>query len=745
MTIGKPIAKIGGLQLALGRTRFSEDMVARGFVSLKLLRSPSHHAKIRRLNITPSMNIKGVLGVLTWDHIPGEKQFGLIIKDQPLLAHEKVRFKGEPIALVVAENEEAAAAALDAIELELEELPPLLDPLEALTTEAAPIHEGGNLLSRRTIKKGDVEEALLKCHIRVKHTYRTPHLEHAYLEPDAGIGYIDQQGRFVIHASTQNPHYDQQEVSRLLGIEKDKVRIIQAPTGGGFGSKLDLTVQGFIALALYHFRRPASLILTREECFLATPKRHPFIIEMETGADKKGKLLAIRAKIICDTGAYASYGPAVASRAAVHATGPYFVPNVEVESVAVYTHNPVAGAMRGFGAPQIAFAYESQMDSLARALGMDPLEIRKLNALAPGAQTATGQTLSTSVGILKSLEAVEPYYQEAKRNWAATSPPERKRGIGIGSMWYGIGNTGIKNPASAKIQMDLQGNVTLFTGAADIGQGSTTVLAQTAAKVLGLEPYEIQLIVADTGLTPNAGATSASRQTYISGNAVRLAAQALAEALLNEASTLLEVPTGQLYLEDGFVRVRRKADLGVSFKDLASSMKLHGHKLCFEGRFDPATTSLDPETGQGVPYATYAFATQVAMVEVDTLTGQVFVEKVIAAHDVGKAINPLAVEGQIHGGILMGIGFGLMEEFLVDHTVSMAEYHIPTALDVPQITATIVEDKEPSGPFGAKGVGEPALIPTAPAIINAIAQAIGKRIFMLPAKPERVWELLKEG
>jgi len=311
-------------------------------------------------------------------------------------------------------------------------------------------------------------------------------------------------------------------------------------------------------------------------------------------------------------------------------------------------------------------------------------------------------------------------------------------------MWYGIGNTGVKNPASAKIQLDLQGNVTLFTGAADIGQGSTTVLAQTAAEILGLDPYEIQLVVGDTGLTPNAGATSASRQTYISGNAVRQAAQALADALLNEASTLLEIPTEQLYLKGGFVRTRGNPKVGISFKDLASSMKLHGQELAYEGSFDPPTTPLDPETGQGVPYATYAFAAQVALVEVDTLTGQVHVEQVIAAHDVGRAINPMAVEGQIHGGVAMGTGFGLMEEFLVGHTLSMGEYHIPTALDAPKITTFIVEDTEPTGPFGAKGVGEPALIPTAPAIINAITHAIGKRIFKLPAKPERVWEVLRE-
>ncbi len=745
MAIGLSIPRIGAVELAKGRTRFSEDLAANNTLVLKLLRSPKAHARIRKLDTSKAKEVPRVVGVLTWEDIPGERLFGLITKDQPLLAHKKVRFKGEPLALVAAETHEAAAEGLKAIDLELEELPPVFDPMEAMRPEAPLVHQEGNILHRRVIRKGGANQALSKSHVRVKNTYFTPHLEHSYLEPDAGMGYMDRQGRFVIHASTQNPHYDQTEVARLLGVASERVRIIQAPTGGGFGSKLDLTVQGFIALALFHFRRPVSLVFTREECFEATPKRHPFIIEMETGAGSDGRLTAIKATLICDTGAYASYGAAVATRAAVHVTGPYLVPNLEVESLAVYTNNPVAGAMRGFGAPQAAFAYESQMDALARALGMDPLELRKINALRPGDLTGTGQKLSQSVGILSALEAIEPHYRQAKAEWSAAAGGEKVRGVGVGAMWYGIGNTGVKNPSSARIQMDLQGNVSLFVGAADIGQGSTTVLAQTAAQVLGIDPRKLQLVIADTALTPNAGATSASRQTYISGNAVKAAASLLARALLEEASTLLEAPVEDLYLSRGFVLHRSQPHLKASFRQLASSMKLHGRELVFEGRFDPTTTSLDPETGQGAPYSTYAFAAQVALVEVDTLTGETTVHKVVAAHDVGKAINPCAVEAQVQGGVAMGTGFAIMEEFLVGKSVSMSEYHIPTALDAPWVDCIIVEEEEPSGPFGAKGVGEPALIPTAPAIVNGIFDAIGKQVFRLPARPERIWEILHAG
>jgi CO/xanthine dehydrogenase Mo-binding subunit len=449
----------------------------------------------------------------------------------------------------------------------------------------------------------------------------------------------------------------------------------------------------------------------------------------------------MKATIICDTGAYGSYGIAVASRAAVHATGPYEIENVDIRSHCVYTNKPFCGAMRGFGTPQIAFAHESQMDLHAEALGLDPLEIRLRNAFSKGSVTATGQTLSASVGIGDCLTALKPYYNKAATHWLNEKNDGYKRkGIGVGAMWYGIGNTGTKNPSSARVEMDRDGRITLFTGAADIGQGSSTVLSQIAAETLDIAPETIQLVTADTGRTPNAGATSASRQTYISGNAVKLAVEKLVDVLKSEASNTLEADKSSLTVRAGEVKGSEDPDLKISFGQLARQISGRGESLAFEGHFDPETIPLDPQTGQGVPYTTYAFACQLALVVADALTGEVTVEKIVAAHDVGKAIHPEAVIGQICGGVAMGLGFALMEEFEPGKTVSMKDYHIPTCADMPEIVPVIVESPEPSGPFGAKGVGEPALIPTAPAILNGLANAFGERIYILPANLERVLE-----
>jgi len=743
--INRTIPKIGAADLARGCRLFSEDIPLDNPLSLHVFRSTKAHARILSLDVEKARKVQGVVGILTAGDIPGKNLFGLINKDQPLLAHEKVRFVGEAIALVAALDKEAGHKALETIEVGYEDLPAVFDPHEALKESAPLVHAKGNLLSRRVIQKGNAAEALSSCDVVVKGTYRTPHLEHCYLEPDAGVGFVAEDGTLVIFASTQNPHYDLKEVSEILALPEEQIRIVQAATGGAFGSKLDLTVQGFIGLALYHFRRPARLVFSREEAFLATPKRHPLTIELETGATRNGKIQALRARIVCDTGAYASYGLAVTTRAAVHATGPYEIENVDAESLCVYTNNPIAGAMRGFGVPQAAFAHESQMNLLARALGIDPLEIRRINALRIGSRTATGQELKASVGIVKTLEAIEPQYKGAKAQWKAEPLPEPlRRGVGIGSMWYGIGNTGVQNPSSARVEMDARGKVTLFSGAADIGQGSSTVLAQITAETLGIEATEVSLVIADTRCTTNAGATSASRQTYISGNAAKDAAGKLADVLLTEAVDVLKTPKSLLLLEDGFAVDSRHSDRRVPLSKLAKRAHDKGTPLTWQGYFDPETTPLDGETGQGVPYATYAFASHLALVTVDTSTGEVRVEKIVAAHDVGKAINPQNVEGQIQGGVGMGLGFALMEEFIPGKTASMGDYHIPTSLDMPEIIPIIVEDQEPTGPYGAKGVGEPALIPTAPAILNAIADALGEPIFSLPAHPERVRQTVRK-
>jgi CO/xanthine dehydrogenase Mo-binding subunit len=737
--IGRSIPRRGDVEKVKGTSLFAADIQLENPLVLKAKRSAYAHALIRKINIEEALKIDGVKAVFIAKDIPGVNLLGIINKDQPLLATDRVRSMADAVALVAAETEEAARLAIEAITLEYERLPEIFDPLEALKEGATKIHEKGNLLFSRTVRRGDTESAFATAHSVIEKVYTTSAIEHNYLEPDAGAGFVDSDGCLVIYASTQNPHYDHKEVVTLLGLADEQVRIIQAVTGGGFGSKLDLNVQGFIGLALHHLKVPVRYVYSREEAYLATSKRHPFVISMKTATNKDGKLTAMKVRAVCNGGAYGSYGIAVVSRAAVHATGPYAISNVDIEVKGVYTNHTYCGAMRGFGVPQMALAHEGQMDLHADALGIDPLTFRLLNGLRVGSTGSTGQLLTASVGFIECLKAIEPYYLEAKNNWVSANPTSfKRRGIGIGGMWYGIGNTGVQNPSTAKVEMALDGSVTIFTGCADIGQGSTTVLCQIAAEILGISPSAIRMVVGDTKYTTNAGATSASRQTYISGNAVKNAVDSLVNVLLTEAVNRLRAPKSALRFENGEVVVAAHPESRVSYAKLAKRILEKGGSLSWQGFFDPETVPLDPKTGEGTPYATYAFACHMAQIEVDTLTGEVTVEKIVAAHDVGRAIHPENVVGQICGGVAMGVGFALMEEFEQGKTESMKDYHIPTISDLPEVVAIIVEAEEPTGPFGAKGVGEPALIPTAPAIINGISSALNHRIYDLPASLERV-------
>ncbi len=740
--IGQSVLRKGAREKVLGAAVFAADIDLGRPLVLLARRSDHSHALIRQIDVAAALAIDGVKGVFTARDIPGVNLLGIINKDQPLLADDKVRSRADAVALVVAESQAVAEQAAEAISIDYQPLPALFEPLEALAEGAPPIHKKGNLLLTRVVRRGDVDSAFAAAASLIEKEYETGFIEHNYLEPDAGIGHVDADGTLVIYASTQNPHYDHKEVVGLLDLPDEKVRIIQAATGGGFGSKLDLNVQGFIGLALHHLGhlgRPVRYIYSREEAYLATSKRHPFRIRMTTACDRSGRLTAMRVRAVCNTGAYGSYGIAVASRAAVHATGPYAIDNVDVEVQCVYTNATYCGAMRGFGAPQMALAHESQIDLHAEELHIDPLAMRTMNALQVGATSSTGQILTASIGYRQCLEAVAPYYRQACDHWLpAPTLPHRRRGVGLGGMWYGIGNTGVQNPSTARIEMAPDGSVTLFTGCADIGQGSTTVLSQIAAEILGLSPEAIRMVVADTKYTTSAGATSASRQTYISGNAVANATRNLANVLLTEAVNRLRAPKNSLLFSGGEIVVASKPEVRVAMATLARRIHDKGGTLSWQGFFDPETVPLDPQTGEGVPYATYAFACHLAEVEVDTLTGEVHVARVVAAHDVGRAINPASVVGQICGGVAMGVGFALMEEFEQGRTESMKDYHIPTAADMPEVVPIIIEAAEPSGPFGAKGVGEPALIPTAPAIVNAISAALNRRIYALPASLERV-------
>ncbi|MEW6263232.1 MAG: xanthine dehydrogenase family protein molybdopterin-binding subunit [Thermodesulfobacteriota bacterium] len=747
MSLGTSPIRIGSEDKARGRTVFGADLGEKGDLHLLCVRSGQAPARIEAIDTAVAARVPGVVRIFTAADIPGVNRLGIIpgTKDQEFLAETYIRHVGQAVALVAAQSEAAARAAAALVKPRLSSLAGVFDPRKALAEGAPLVHPDSrtdNLLTQRKIIKGDADSALAGSAVIHEAEYSTSFIEHAALETEGGRAWLE-DGRLVIKACTQNPHYDRDDVARFLGIEKSLVRVIQAETGGGFGGKLDVSVQPYLGLAAWLLQRPVRMVYTREESFLGTGKRHPLLMKYITGADAQGRLTALKADLVADNGAFASYGLAVALRAAVHATGPYFVPHVAVNCRLVYTNNPWTGAMRGFGVPQVALAHEGQMDALADRLGLDRLEIRLINALRPGRSTATGQVLTGSVGLVQCLEKIKPRYDQWRDE--LKSRPGRTAGIGLGAMFYGVGNTGQPNPATAQVEWTPEGEIRLYTGAAEIGQGSDTVLRQLAAVRLGLDPERIRLVRGDTDLTTNAGATSASRQTYISGNAVVRAAAALEEMILSQAGEILEIGRGDLEMRAGEVRVKGSPGRGLPVERVAERLVERGLAPKAGGEFDPATASLDPETGQGVPYATYSFAAQAAWVEVDSCSGEVQVRRVVSAHDVGQAINKKAVQGQICGGVMMGLGMALMEEFVPGRHENFENYHLPTIMDLPEIEPIIVEEPEETGPYGAKGVGEPALIPTAPAIAAGVSQAVGHPLRHLPLSLERVKEALTGG
>jgi len=754
--VGARLAKVDGIGRVDGAAVFGADERPEGGLAVRAVRSP--HARARfTIGDLEALHIRhpGLVRVLTAADVPGQNRYGIYAsgKDQPVLADGEVRHRGEAVCALVAEA--VVLEAIDDAEVPItwEPLAPISD-IDAAVAPGAPIlhaHAPGNVLVRGRLARGDVERGLAATGARAAVEIETTFVEHAYIEPEAG--WARRVGdRIEVTVSTQAPYMDRDEVALILGIAPDRVRIVPTACGGGFGGKLDLGVHGLIAVAAWVLDRPVRAVWTRPESMAASPKRHPARIRAEAAADAAGRLTAFRFHGDFDTGAYASWGPTVANRVPVHAMGPYLVPNVLATSRAIHTNNPPAGAFRGFGVPQAAIAHEALMDDLAAQLGLDALEFRLRNALRAGSVTASGQVLRASAGLAACLEALRPAWArlraeaEAWNAVAATRGHPRRRGVGIGAMWYGIGNTSIANPSTIQLGLDRAAVVTLYSGAVDIGQGASTILVQIAADALGVRAATIRLVSGDTDRTRDAGKSSASRQTFVSGNAARLAGEALRREILR----LAEVgPDATIELADGRVTVR-EADRPRVTIDLAELPEIRVGRagdaavLLGTGSFDPTTTPLDAD-GQGSPYETYAFGAQLAYVEVDLELGTTSVLRMVAAHDVGRAINPTQVEGQIHGGIAQGLGLALMEAYVPGRTENLHDYLIPTIGDIPEIEVILVEDPEPAGPYGAKGVGEPALVPTAPAILGAIHAATGARITRLPATPDRVWAAIRDA
>jgi CO/xanthine dehydrogenase Mo-binding subunit len=741
--IGRSVARVDALDKLTGKALYTGDVSFPGMLHLKILRSNRPHAKILQIRSDEAERHPGVVAVLTYKDIPGTNKIGFAQKDQPVLGDEKVRFIGDPVALVAAETPGAAEEAISLIRVDYEDLPGVFNPEEALLPDSVKIHETGNLLQERTLIKGDAEQALNNAEIVVTNTYRTQMVEHAYLEPEAGVASYE-EGKLTIWMPSKYSHADRSELAAVLGLPLSEVRIINATIGGYFGDKTSLSPGYYAALATLKTKRPSKMVYSREESFFATRKRHPFIIHYTTGATKEGLLLAVKVEITADTGAYSASGPTVLLKSLVHAAGPYEIPSVFVREKFVYTNNPVGGSMRGLGVPQVAIAHESQMDILAKMLHMDPFEIRLKNGLKPGSLTATSQRLGESVGLAETIKKVR---DEISRKGTPRSSGSKSYAWGIGSMIYGIGLTGRSNPSATRIEADDSGRFTLYLGIGDGGQGSSTVLTQIAAEVLQCQAEEIQLVAGDTDCCPDSGITAGSRVTYIIGRSVQIAAQKLMELLQGVAASIMEINPEELRFKNGFFYSRKLLPRGVSVAQAVRRLREQGGAPVGEGFFEPQLKALDPKTTQGEPMATYAFATQAALVSLDLDSGEVEVLCVVACHDVGRAINPSAVTGQIEGSISMGLGYSLMEEVVLERGIirnpRFSQYFLPTSLDMPEIASHLVETVEPSGPFGAKGVAEPALIPTAPAILNAIYAAAGIRVKDLPAKPEALWALLR--
>jgi aldehyde oxidoreductase len=665
-------------------------------------------------------------------------------KDQPVLADGRVRMRGEAVVALVGPPEVVQGIADADVPITWQPERPLATPEEALAATGDLLHAFApeNVLCRGRVVKGDADEALRGAAHVAEGEFWTSYVEHAYLEPEAGYAEVVREGgreRLRLFACTQTPYMDRDEVARVLGLPKDQVHVVPSAIGGGFGGKLDVSIQPLLAVAAWKLKRPVRIVYTRPESMVSTTKRHPSRIRARFGCDAEGRLLALDFAGDFNTGAYASWGSTVATRVPIHATGPYLVPHVRALTRAVYTNDAISGAFRGFGVPQACIAGEALLDELAGRVGQDELEFRLANALRPGQATATGQVLTAGVGLARCLEALRPAWKEARRRAAelnaARGADPLRRGVGVATMWYGIGNTVIANPSTITGALRRNGRLFLYNGAQEIGQGSGTVIPQIFADAVGLPVALVDQVMGDTDLTEDAGKSSASRQTFVSGNAAKFAGEDLRRQLL----ALLGLSQHATLRVEGTVLVGSRAgeERRVDLATLQADAR--GDVAVGRGYFNPPTVPLDAN-GQGVPYAAYGYAAQVAEVEVDEALGTVKVVHVHAAHDVGRAVNPTLVEGQIHGGIAQGIGLALMEEYVSGRTDNLHDYLIPTAGDVPPITCHLVEEGEPLGPYGAKGVGEPALVATAPAILNAIRDAIGVRLTRVPATPERVRE-----
>ncbi len=736
--VGASVRRLDGAEKVSGDELFGDDVAPQGCCEIFVIRSPFPRASFVFGDLVAFAETPGIEAVLTAVDVPGKNEFGVIpqFADQPVFAEQETRFLGEAVAAIVADPTFMTTFNPADFPVTWTELPCVTDIVTAQGEGVARLHDGRdrNVMCGGLVICGDPQKGVATADVTVEGHFSSGFVEHGYIEPEAGFAQIV-DGRLEVHACTQAPVMDLDALEIILGMDRSRLRIVPTAVGGGFGSKLDVTVQPYLALGALKTGKPVRICYARTESMQSSTKRHPSDIRLKIGARKDGTITGFEFYGEFDTGAYASWGPTVATRVPVHASGPYRIANYRAESKGVHTHNPPAGAFRGFGVPQSAIAQESLFDDLAEKLGMDPLEFRLLNALDANVPTVCGQTFRQGVGIKSCLNAIRPAW-ESERQKAADFNAETtvvKRGVGLAAGWYGCGNTSLPNPSTIKAGVTSKGQIVLHQGAMDIGQGANTVITQIFATALGVPVTAVQIVGADTDVTPDAGKTSASRQTYVSGNAARLSGEKLRAEILGKMNVATDAVLSSW---NGMIVATDAA--GEHRLDVAA-MVADGEGFVFrsEETYDPPTKPLDAN-GQGAPYAQFGYAVHLVVVDVDTAMGTVKPVKFVAAHDVGKAINPMMVEGQVHGGIAQGLGMALMEEYIPGRTENLHDYLIPTIGDIPEIETIIIEEEDEHGPYGAKGLGEHVLIPTAPAILNAIKAATGVRLHKVPATPALV-------
>ncbi|RKZ31677.1 xanthine dehydrogenase [bacterium] len=754
MAVGKRVIRVDARAKADGSAKYVADMSMPGMLVGRVLHSPVARGRITNLDIDSARKIAGVRAVVTAEDIPGGNICHIVIDDMPLLANGEVKYTGEPIALVAAESRSAVEDALEAMNLQIEQLPPLTDPEKYADPDSPRLSGKDNIFAHHKIRRGKTDVAFGKADIVIERTYRTTYQEHAYLETQGMLAVPTQEGGIDIYGSMQCPFYVHGAVATVCGLPQSKVRIIQTTTGGAFGGKEDVPslVAGWAAVLALKANRPVKLILDRSEDIISMSKRHPSRTHIKLGADKKGKLVAAEVDILFDAGAYATLSSVVLWRGTVHACGPYRIPAVKIDARAVATNKVPCGAYRGFGSPQTLFAIESAIDELAYKLDIDPVEFRRINILKKGDKTVTGQKIRSSCGLEECLErAVQAsdFINLRKKLHSEDSPV--KRGLGISTIFYGmgLGAGGTKLARTgAYVSIQPDGSVQFAVGTTEMGQGMRTVLGQIVAEAFGIPFEKVSCLPVDTSRVPDSGPTVASRATTMSG-------RALLQACTHLKRNLAKVAAAEWGTKDRIVNIAAgkairtdNPDITIPWNELAAIAFDKKAELTVVAHDSSPPTSWNPETGQGDAYVVYSWCANIAQVAVDTRTGEVRLEKLWAAHDIGKAINPTLVEGQIEGGSVQGMGYGLTEEYIIDENgiplnPKLSFYYIPTTEDAPTIEPIIVESAYDKGPFGAKGFGEQPLMGIAPAIANAIFDAVKIRFREQPFTPEKVWPELK--